>query len=240
MGALLELVRARRQEIGVELSDEMSDDEAFGVLSKFLSDLVGELERPVALGHDVTAAELEDLHANCIDLLDQIAAMERHEQDVAEGIEYQCAVPITARQKPKAAPLPPAPAAAKPKPPPPRGSSDRQQASQRGSDRSPPPVEPFAGIKRGYVVSYDLRSSSGVAMLVGTSTKVIIPASAVIAAGITFLMANTPVEFRMVQGQDGLAEAEPGTLKLAGPQDGAEPAGLSGWDFARQRYSGAR
>src|SRR5215467_4483429 len=46
--------------------------------------------------------ELKALHDQCIDLLDQLDAMKRHERDVAEGVEYRTVAPMV-RQAPKTA-----------------------------------------------------------------------------------------------------------------------------------------
>jgi len=229
MGALLELVRARRQERAVEISDDMSDDEGLRVLSRqlseLLSDLESELERPVARGHEVTKEELEDLHAKVIDWLGLFDAMERRERDAAAGIVYQVAAPMV-RPEPKTA-LPP-----------PSSPSPAVQKPQRRRRAEPASLD-LGGIKLGYISHWDSRGACGVAELAGGGGEVVIPVAATLAGGFTNFLIGQAIEFKIVLG-GGRMETETGSLKIARASGGPPPAKLSGLAFARKRYFGVR
>jgi len=228
VGALLDLVRARRQK-HVELSDDLSDDEVLSALSKelpkILAELENDLERPVADGHSVTTAELEDLHAQCLDLLDQLDRIEQREKDAAAGIEHRCTAPVMVRPEPKIVP------------PPRQQASPAAQKLPRRRPAEPAPVDHLSGVKCGRILYWDSRGLCGVVDLAGIG-EVRISSSATMAGGFTNFLVGQDVEFRIVRGQDRGMEVEPGTLRTARVRDqgGVEPAGLSGWEFARKRY----
>jgi len=67
------------------------------------------------------------------------------------------------------------------------------------------------GTKIGRVVSWDSRNWCGV-VLCGND-EVCISTAAAAAAGLTNLMVDQPLEFRVRVGADGRREVEPGTLK---------------------------
>jgi hypothetical protein len=203
MGALLNLVRARRQELDQEIA--LDDDDLDGWLERLLESLQQmqkELDqpRPVVPGVEYsTAEEVEEFAADLDDLVFGIQALISHEEDLAAGIEYRCAVPEMVRAQ-HSEPKPPP--AAKPSP-----ASPRPQ--RRRSEPMPAPPQQD-GWCSGVIRFFSAITRTGIVVMnVGEgSTEMTISAPVFEKSGLTTLVPNQRVKIRLVPHLDGRKEID--------------------------------